>query len=840
MVTFQTEDYGADAQNWMITQGCDGSIFVANSAGILRYNGFNWDLIPFKDRRRVRSVFLGKDCKIYCGGYRDFGVLEQEGHLWSYRSISDTAFNNRQEEIWHIFSANEQLFFQSFADVYQYDYQKTRLLSPPENIMFGANLNQEILFPKIRSGLFNFVDQAFQEKELTGFFPENAKITGLSALSEQAILMATQFNGLYLLKNNQITKIDRPIQDLARRDQINRLLRLSDGRLVIGTIQDGIFILDQNLEIKFHINRQSGLSNNTVLALFEDQAGDLWVGTNSGLNLIKLSHPNRYYYDRNDLIGTVISSINHKEDFFLGTNKGLFIRDEQGLESINAIQDQVWSFWSDSKDNLLIGHNEGTSLYRDKEIYKISTVTGGLQMLQLPNGKVLQSTYTGWILLQQIDNAWAFEQRIFGTSVAFLNFLLIDHTVYGINSNEGLFKQVFNDDFTQVIQSEKLQGSIPVPGTAELMFYNHKNKAFFCMSNECFQIKDNTYSKLQNGIDSTALQQLDLQQRYQSQLTPIDGGYAKIVEPEGSSIECIDLEYLMVNNQTYAIDKEPLSLKSVENNLDIQLLSSYYTIQASDYEYTVDYKGTSPYWSNLPKNGKIRLQALQTGSYQVLVRPKDQSTVATLLNFEIFPPWYASWLGGMLYLGLTFLSYFFIVRYQKQKAQHTQERLLAEKEREMEKERILAKNNELEREVNYKSQMLANSTMTLIQKNKMLNELKAYIEEELQQSNHIRKTKNRLMHLINRNINSDEDWQIFEHNFNQIHQAFMERLQNEYSVLSPNDLKLAAYIRIGLPSKEIAPLMNISFRSVENNRSRLRKKLQLESTDNLKEFLLHY
>jgi DNA-binding CsgD family transcriptional regulator len=274
--------------------------------------------------------------------------------------------------------------------------------------------------------------------------------------------------------------------------------------------------------------------------------------------------------------------------------------------------------------------------------------------------------------------------------------------------------------------------------------------------------------------------------------------------------------------------------------LAIQLASTYYPVQLDDYQYALTYKEGQPYWSPIPKDGNIRFQALQTGNYQVLLRHNAQLKVSNLLSFEIFPPWYASWPGGLMYLGFTFLSYYLIVLYQRQKAKKVQERLLKEKEREIEKERILTKNNELEREVNYKSQMLANSTMTLIQKNKMLNELKSYIEEELKQTKHISKTKNRLMHLINRNINNDEDWQIFENNFNQIHQAFMERLVNDFEELSPQDLKLAAYIRIGLQSKEIAPLMNISSRSVENNRSRLRKKIKLTSTDNLKEFLLHY
>jgi len=113
---------------------------------------------------------------------------------------------------------------------------------------------------------------------------------------------------------------------LAKTNQINQMLRLSNGHYVLGTIQNGIYILSEQLEIKYHINRQLGLTNNTVLSLFEDEIGDIWVGTDNGLNLIKWSDPNRYYYDRNDKIGRIFDVIEQDGKLYLGTNKGLFVR----------------------------------------------------------------------------------------------------------------------------------------------------------------------------------------------------------------------------------------------------------------------------------------------------------------------------------------------------------------------------------------------------------------------------------------------------------------------------------------------------------------------------------
>ena len=62
--------------------------------------------------------------------------------------------------------------------------------------------------------------------------------------------------------------------------------------------------------------------------------------------------------------------------------------------------------------------------------------------------------------------------------------------------------------------------------------------------------------------------------------------------------------------------------------------------------------------------------------------------------------------------------------------------------------------------------------------------------------------------------------------------------QAQHPDLVPNDLKLCAYLRMNMNSKEMASLLNISLRGVEIRRYRLRKKLNLEHDKNLVEFLM--
>jgi DNA-binding CsgD family transcriptional regulator len=74
--------------------------------------------------------------------------------------------------------------------------------------------------------------------------------------------------------------------------------------------------------------------------------------------------------------------------------------------------------------------------------------------------------------------------------------------------------------------------------------------------------------------------------------------------------------------------------------------------------------------------------------------------------------------------------------------------------------------------------------------------------------------------------------------FNNIHTSFTQSLKEKFPNLSANDIKMCAYLRMNLSTKEIASILNISARGVEISRYRLRKKMDLENATNLTDFLL--
>jgi DNA-binding CsgD family transcriptional regulator len=216
---------------------------------------------------------------------------------------------------------------------------------------------------------------------------------------------------------------------------------------------------------------------------------------------------------------------------------------------------------------------------------------------------------------------------------------------------------------------------------------------------------------------------------------------------------------------------------------------------------------------------------------------------------DVMPPWYKSYKGFLLYGVIIFLTIvlFYVLhnkriikeqRLVKIKFQKEQRELLREKTLENEKRIVQLKNESLQNEIKLKSKQLANNAMALVKKNETLQEIKKELMVNKEGFNNYYAFKKLLKKLDNSIVLKDE-WEVFENNFSQVHDEFFEILKAKHAKLTPKDLKICAYIKMNLSSKEIAPLMNISVRGVETHRYRLKKKLDLENDISVVDYLLN-
>lgn len=283
----------------------------------------------------------------------------------------------------------------------------------------------------------------------------------------------------------------------------------------------------------------------------------------------------------------------------------------------------------------------------------------------------------------------------------------------------------------------------------------------------------------------------------------------------------------------------------------------YAALNSVEYSYRL--KGFDKDWSEWSKKAEKEYTNLSAGSYSFEVRAKsnrgNESPVDSY-SFTILPPLWQSGAAysayALLVLGLAWLVYKRQTRLllrQRLKYEEEQKKLqyLHDLELEKSEKEIVKLNNEkLEAEIGHKNRELASAAMHLVQKGELL----ANIREELVRlkkhteagpgsngSGPVEELK-KILRALNEENKTDKDWEQFALHFDQVHSHFLRSLRQRYPALSPHELKLCAYLRMNLSSKQIARLESISVRGVEIGRYRLRKKLKIPTETNLFDFLM--
>ena len=267
-------------------------------------------------------------------------------------------------------------------------------------------------------------------------------------------------------------------------------------------------------------------------------------------------------------------------------------------------------------------------------------------------------------------------------------------------------------------------------------------------------------------------------------------------------------------------------------------------------------EGFSENWSVWSTDAYKDFTTLHEGNYTLRLKARNiygNESDPYLFSFEILPPWHRSGIAYAIYIFILILLTFLVTRYilrrierskQREKQKHLEE--IREQEEQFQREALIAekeiiklRNDKLRSEMVHRDKELANQTMGIIHKNKFLirvnedlNSIQDFIVNDTAKSK-IFNLKKR----IKKEIDIKQQSKIFETYFDEVHEEFFEKLKEKFPVLTPNDLRICAFIRMNLTTQEIATILNISYRGAEISRYRLRKKLGLDRSTNLSTFL---
>ncbi|WP_168731236.1 helix-turn-helix and ligand-binding sensor domain-containing protein [Robertkochia marina] len=267
-------------------------------------------------------------------------------------------------------------------------------------------------------------------------------------------------------------------------------------------------------------------------------------------------------------------------------------------------------------------------------------------------------------------------------------------------------------------------------------------------------------------------------------------------------------------------------------------------------------EGSDEDWSAWSNDPEITFTGLDSGDYTLKVKSRNAEGdlgESVSYAFVLSPAWYetAFWQGVLilLFTGLVLgLRTLVIKRIRKEqliaekKVKHTRKMMqlemekykLTAKQREMEREKIFLEQNVID-----KSKELANYTLLLSKRKELFNEIYKDLQElRLKvQKPASKKAINSVFRKLESSRIGEKYLEIFDVNFERVHQDFFSRLKSINPNLSKKEEQLCALIKMDLTNKEIAPIMNLSLRGVESARYRLRKKLGITHEDGLRDFL---
>ncbi len=209
-----------------------------------------------------------------------------------------------------------------------------------------------------------------------------------------------------------------------------------------------------------------------------------------------------------------------------------------------------------------------------------------------------------------------------------------------------------------------------------------------------------------------------------------------------------------------------------------------------------------------------------------LVREQHQSHLTELL------------LGGVA-LSLLLLGWLGWRQYRATRQRDEAKQLARQADERVEQLLSAARLQEAEYELGIKNRKLTSLALAAMNKGEFLHEVKERLEVIARGADEeVRRQLGRLRQSIEQNGSSTKEWEQFRVIFEEVHPNFFAQLQQQFPDVTPNELRLAALLRLNFSSKAMAGLLGISEESVRKARYRLRQKLQLSTADNVVEFMM--
>lgn len=475
IVNYPRGTYNASTQNWSLTQSLKGFIYVGNNDGVLEFDGTSWSTFVMPNQSVVRSVMAMGDT-VFTGAYEEFGFLAPDARgRMTYHSLSQLVPRDYRsfDEIWNIYEQQGRIFFQSFHYIFIYKDNKIEVVEPLSSFSMLHFAHGKFFIVDTETGLMQLENGQLHLLSNHPVFFRN-EIRCVFPLGNDRLLIGTSNEGLFILDRQRLSPWNVQVNAFLKEHNLFSAEILADGNFAFGSVRNGVYISDPRGRVLQHFNRYKGLQNNTVLSLFQDSRRNLWLGLDNGIDYIEISSPITFLnYNYN--LETAYASIVHQGILYVGTNQGLFAA---RLDAVSGVEDldekfslikgtegQVWAL--EVIDNsLFCGHNFGCFQIEGFSAALISDIRGFWSFMKPSpySNFVLAGTYTGLVRLVSENGKWTFLDEVKGFRESSRNMFLDRNSNLWISHGyKGIYKLRLNHAMDTVIHAQLFRARAGLP-----------------------------------------------------------------------------------------------------------------------------------------------------------------------------------------------------------------------------------------------------------------------------------------------------------------------------------------------------------------------------------------
>ena len=882
-----------DGENWQkiycgfpvlsLAKNSSGEIFIASNVGIGKLNLNSADkyvFISFNDllEQNTNETLKYLYAEVFAVGDKIIFVLDNQVIIYSNKA---TRILENSNAFTYCQILNNELYLYSPSDgFYRLINNKLNLVNSSVNlknkdVKAFIYCNEKLLSVINGEGIYNLYGDLLKTENSAEL--SNKRIKGAIQLSDSSYVLNTNYNGAIVIDNNCTIQKKFHFDGGLASNNVFCSAKDAWNNLWIGT-ENGISSIRLNFPFSL-CNSKQGIGTGYTACRIKEKR---YFGTSQGLYQSIENNKGDFYELKYK--GKVFSLVPINDCLYFSSDTGIYaFRDEQVVK-ICSFPDirQMKKIPYRTNDYLACGSEGFLLLKGEGEILKVSRTVQGFTK-DITNFEFVENNL--WAknsrevyrlqLNKELSNVDSFEQvdKIDKTN-KIRDFISLNNEIKLI-ADSGVYS-VKGDDFIKDDLFNKVYGKNKYPIKIQVDIYNRlwvfNNGTLKCFKlvngnlklvNRWFHYANNSYPidfenvscldektviiGKENGFLACDPEKLNRGVFSSNRITKVSARDSK-----GNLLELDKVENIKDNTFKLRI------LTPLPHGNSIKFYFSAGYSKHNSVKYSTFLGGFDNGWSDWSAEAIREFTNLKKGNYKFVVRSinkADEEAYPAICEFEVLPPWYLTSKAkiiGVIVLILKIGLIERLVRLRMKKVRliiekEQEERLFREEQKRIEeklirqKDNINQRNQQLRAENINKSKELASTNMDIIKKNHFLTELKEDLEKIKKSSLLNQKLANSIKLLIakiNSDINKGENWEVFEDYFDTIHEQYLHRMKDKYPHLTAKDLRLGTYLRMNLPTKEIAPLMNISVRGVEISRYRLRKKLALSRNDNLNEFLM--